>query len=114
MAKDPKDYVLGKKNHYKFNDILTMNTIVARFNNHKPNIQLVIHNQNNSVFFKQCYTPESITGRKPGLYAIGDTLIVYGNQTENNIIRVRLSNIGDALRFIERIELSVVGHESCK
>ncbi len=45
---------------------------------------------------------------------IGDTLILYGNQTENNIIRIRLSNIGDALRFIERIELSVVGHESCK
>ena len=114
MAKDPKDYVLGKKNHYKFNDVLTMHTIIDRFNNHKPNIQLMIHNQNNSVFYKQCYTPESFTGRKPGLYSIGDTLILYGNQTENNIIRIRLSNIGDALRFIERIELSVVGHESCK
>lgn len=114
MAKDPKDYVFGKKNHYKFNDVLTMNTIINRFNNHPPYIQLTIHNQNNTVFYKQCYTPESITGRKPGLYSIGDTLMLYGNQTENNIIRVRLSNIGDALRFIERIELSVVGHESCK
>jgi len=114
MAKDPKDYVFGKKNHYKFNDVLTMHTIIDRFNNHMPNIQLVIYNQNNTVFYKQCYTPESFTGRKPGLYSIGDTLILYGNQTENNIIRIHLSNIGDALKFIERIELSVADHESCK
>jgi hypothetical protein len=82
-------------------------------NNNKPNIQLTIYNQNNTIFYTQCYLPESITGRKTGLYSIGDSLIVYGNQTENNIIRIHISNIGNALRFIERLELNVVGHESC-
>jgi len=114
MAKDPKDFVLGKKNHYKFNDVLTTETIKQRLDNHVPRIQLTVYNQNNNVFFTQCYVPESFTGRMPGLYSMGDTLILYGNQTETNIIRLHLSNMGEALRSITRLELHVVGHESCK
>jgi hypothetical protein len=114
MAKDPKDYVLGKKTHFKFNDVFTFDTVKQRFDENIPKLQLTIYNQNNSIFYKKCYTPDSFTGRKPGLYSMGDTLIVYGNQTENNIIRIHLSNTGEALRFIERLELNVVGNESCK
>jgi hypothetical protein len=114
MAKDPKDYVLGKKNHYKFNDVLIMESIRNRFENNAPRIQLTIYSQNNNVFFTQCYIPESFAGTKPSLYSMGDTLKVYGNQTENNIIRLHLSNMNDVIRSIERFELTVVGHESCK
>lgn len=114
MAKDPNDYVFGQKNHYKFNDINTFEAIKQRMNENIPRIQLTIYNQNNTVFYKQCYIPESFTGSKPGLYSMGNTLIVYGNQTENNIIRLHLTHMGESLKLIERLELNVVGHESCK
>lgn len=113
MAKDPKDYVLGKKNHYKFNDIVIMETIRNRFDNNTPRLQLTVYNQNNNIFYTECYVPESFTGRKPSLYSMGDTLIIYGNQIENNIIRIHLSNSHDTIRQISRLELNVVGHESC-
>lgn len=114
MAKNPKDYVLGKKNHYKFNDVITMNSVTNRFVEHTPRIQLTITDQSNNIFYKQCYLPESFTGRKPGVYSIGDILTIYGNQIETNVIRIRPANTSDALKSIERIELNVVGHESCK
>lgn len=114
MAKDPKDYVFGKKNHFKFNDTLITETIRDRFNNNTPRIQLQVFNKNSDVFYTECYIPESFTGSKPGMYSLGDTLIIYGNQVENNIIRIHLSNMGEALKSIERLELSVVGYESCR
>lgn len=114
MAKDPKDYVFGKKNHYKFNDILIMESIKNRFENNTPRIQLTIYSQNNNVFFTQCYVPESFAGTKPSLYSMGDTLIIYGNQVENNIIRLHLSNMNDTIRLIERFELTVATNESCR
>ena len=114
MAKDPNDYVFGKKNHYKFNDVLITESIRNRFNNNVPRIQLTIYTQNNNVLFVQCYVPESFTGTKPSLYSMGDTLIVYGNQVENNIIRLHLSNMNDTIRSIERFELAVVSNETCK
>lgn len=114
MAKDPKDYVFGKKNHYKFNDVLVMDAVRNSFVNNPPRIQLTIYSQNNNVFYSECYAPESITGSKPGMYSLGDTLIIYGNQVENNIIRLHLSNMDDTIRSIERFELTVVGNESCK
>ena len=114
MAKDPNDYVFGKKNHYRFNDVYTFDNVKQRLTDNIPRIQLTVFNQNNTVFYKKCYIPDSFTGSKPGLYSMGDTLILYGNQTENNIIRIHLSNMSESLRFIERLELNVVGHESCK
>ena len=114
MAKDPKDYILGKKNHYKFNDVLVMELIKRRFDNFSPRIQLNVYSHNNDIFYTECYIPESFTGKKPSLYSMGDTLIVYGNQVENNIIRLNVSNQQDTIRQIERFELKVVDSESCR
>lgn len=113
MAKDPKDFILGKKNHYRFNDFKIMESVKNRFDNNLPRIQLSVYNHNNNIFYTECYLPESFTGRKPSLYSMGDTLIVYGNQIENNIIRINLANSNDAVRYIAKMELNVVGHESC-
>lgn len=114
MVKNPKDYVFGKKNHYKFNDVVTMNMVTDRFVEHTPRIQLTVIDQGNNILHRKCYLPESFSGRKPGLYSTGEVLVIFGNQTENNVIRIRTSNTSDALRSIERIELNVVGHESCR
>jgi len=113
MAKDPKDYIIGNKNQYKFNDMVITSSIRDRMQGNKPNILLSIKDVNNTITLKQCYTPESITGKKPAFYNLGSTLVVYGNQTEKNVIELRLTNMQEAIKHIHSIELSVVDDSNC-
>jgi hypothetical protein len=79
----------------------------------KPNILLSIKDFNNTITFKQCYVPDSITGKKSAFYDLGSSLVVYGNQVEKNKIEVRLTNMDEALKYIHNIELTVVDDSSC-
>lgn len=112
MVKDPKDYVLGKKSTYKFNDMLITQAMKDTFLNNPPRIQVKItgHNQ---VLYKNCYVPDSFVGKHPSFFDAGNDLIVYGNQVEKNIIKIQLNNMPTLLRDAEQINLSVVSHESC-
>ena len=113
MAKDPKDYIIGNKNQYKFNDMVITSSIRDRMQGNKPNILLSIKDVNNTITLKQCYTPEAITGKKPAFYNLDTTLVVYGNQTEKNVIELRLTNMQEAIKHIHSIELSVVDDSNC-
>ena len=111
MAKDPKDWVLGSKNQYKFNDMVITSSIRTTMQQNQPNILLSIKDFNNNTVFKQCYVPDSIAGKKPAFYDLGTTLVVYGNQTEKNIIELGLTQ--DAIKQIRSIELNVVADNNC-
>ena len=111
MAKDPKDWVLGSKNQYKFNDMVITSSIRTTMQQNQPNILLSIKDFNNNTVFKQCYVPDSIAGKKPAFYDLGTTLVVYGNQTEKNTIELGLTQ--DAIKQIRSIELSVVADNNC-
>jgi hypothetical protein len=113
MAKDPKDWVIGNKNNYKFNDMVITSNIRNRMQGNKPNILLSIKDVNNIITLKQCYTPEAITGKKPAFYNLGNTLVVYGNQTEKNVIELRLTNMVEAIKYIHSIELTIVDDSNC-
>ena len=110
MAKDPKDWVIGSKNQYKFNDMVIISSIRTSMQQHKPNILLSIKDFNNNTVFKQCYIPDSIAGKKPAFYDLGTTLVVYGNQTEKNKIELGLTQ--DAIKQINSIELNVVAENN--
>ena len=111
MAKDPKDWVIGSKNQYKFNDMVIISSIRTSMQQHKPNILLSIKDFNNNTVFKQCYIPDSIAGKKPAFYDLGTTLVVYGNQIEKNKIELGLTQ--DAIKQIHSIELNVVAENNC-
>jgi hypothetical protein len=113
MAKDPKDWVIGTKNHYKFNDMVIPSSIRSKMQRDKPNILLSIKDFNNTITFKQCYVPDSIAGKKPAFYNLGSSLVVYGNQTEKNLIELRLTNMDEALKHVHNIELTIVDDSSC-
>lgn len=113
MAKDPKDWVIGKKNHYKFNDMITISNIRGTLQQKKPNILLTINNLENKTVFRQCYIPDSVAGKKPAFYNVGSTLVLYGNQVEKNIIELSLTNMQDAIKQIQNIELTVVADDKC-
>jgi len=113
MAKDPKDWVIGNKNQYKFNDMVIPTSIRNKMQVNKPNILLSIKDFNNTITFKQCYVPDSIAGKKSAFYDLSSSLVVYGNQVEKNKIEVRLTNMNEALKYIHNIELTVVDDSSC-
>ena len=112
MAKDPKDYVFGKKSTYKFNDVLITQAIKETFLNNPPRIQLTITGRG-VVVYKNCFVPESFVGKKPAFFYAESNLILYGNQVEKNIIKLELRNMPTLLRDAENIDLAVVAHESC-
>ena len=112
MAKDPKDFVLGNKSTYKFNDVLIVDAMRETFLNNPPRIQVTITGRGN-VVYKNCFVPDGFVGKKAGFFNAESNLIVYGNRVEKNIIKLDLSNMPTLLRDAERIDLAVVAHESC-
>lgn len=112
MVKDPKDYVLGKKSVYKFNDVVVVDSLKNFFLNNQPRIQVRITGRN-QVLYKNCYVPDSFAGKQKPFFSAGNDLILYGNQVEKNIIKIELNNMPTLLRDAERIDLAVVAHESC-
>jgi hypothetical protein len=112
MAKDPKDYVFGKKSTYKFNDVLITTVLKETFLQKQPRIQVTITGRGRIVY-KNCFVPDSFVGKRPGFFNAESDLLVYGNQVEKNIIKLELRNMPTLLRDAERIDLAVVAHESC-
>jgi len=113
MAKDPNDWVVGAKHHYKFNDMVLVSSIRGTLQQKQPNVLLSINNFQNKTIFRQCYTPDSIAGKKPAFYNVGSTLVLYGNQIEKNKIEVSLTNMQDAIKQIRNIELTIVTDDNC-
>ena len=113
MAKDPKDWVIGSKINYKFNDMVTVTNIRNTLQHNQPRILLSIKDFSNKVFFKQCYVPDSIAGKKSAFYDAGTTVVVYGNQVEKNKIELGLTNMSEVIKHIHSIELDVVTDDTC-
>lgn len=113
MVKDPKDWVIGTKTHYKFNDVVIVSNIRNTLQNKKPNILLTIKNFESKTVLQQCYVPDSVAGKKAAFYDIGSNLVVYGNQVEKNKIELSLNNMQDAMKHIQSIELTIVSDDNC-
>jgi len=113
MAKDPKDWVVGTKNQYKFNDVVIVSNVRDRLQQKKPNILLTIKNFENKNVLQQCYIPDSVAGKKAAFYDVGSTLVFYGNRVEKNKIELSVTNMQDAIKQIQSIELSIVSDDNC-
>ena len=113
MAKDPKDWVIGSKNHYKFNDMNTVSTITQTLQNNQPRILVSIKNLNNKIAFQQCYVPDSMSGKKPAFYDASTHIVLYGNRIEKNKIQLNFVNMHEVIKEIQSIELSIVADNNC-
>lgn len=113
MAKDPKDWIIGNKNHYKFNDMNTVSAITQTLQHNQPRILVSIKNLNNKVAFQQCYIPDSMSGKKPAFYDASNHVVVYGNRIEQNKIQLNFVNMHEVVKEIQSIELSIVADNNC-
>jgi hypothetical protein len=113
MAKDPKDWVIGSKNQYKFNDMNTVSTIAQTLQNNQPRILVSIKNLNNKIAFQQCYVPDSMSGKKPAFYDASNHVVLYGNRIEKNRIQLNFVNMHEVIKEIQSIELNIVADNNC-
>jgi len=112
MAKNPKDFILGEKKHFKFVDLL----LVERVKNsvkgdNEVRIQMIITDRDNNLLYKTCYIP---TG---SFYSIGEPnrFMLYGNTTEQNVLRAVIPQDRDyVIKRASRIEVSVVPDNKCE
>jgi hypothetical protein len=125
MAKDPKDFILGKTTHHKFNDIVKMDKMADTIHHFRPvTIKLKIYNLQGMLEVEKCYIPRFIDHTVPPLYyadnyrarnpTIG--IQIEGNRTEtSNIVLPLNPQIGNrAVELIKNIEVSVVPIGDCK
>jgi hypothetical protein len=117
MAKNPKDYLIGNKNHYKFNDLFMTDMIKASMlGEREVRIKMVLRDGNNNILYNSCWIPDSVTGRKSPFYSLGEpnNILIYGNESETNVLRATINREYEwIIHKINSIEVSVVPHRSC-
>lgn len=117
MAKDPKDFVLGKKSLYKFNDMDRVHNINDSFTGYNEvRIQLVVRNKQLNEVYKKCYESNSVNGKKPSFYNLGNNFVLYGNQQDQGYVSLTISPnsvLNAVLKDSHRVELSIVKLEKC-
>lgn len=117
MAKDPNNLLIGKKEVYKFNDIMRVHKINDSFTGHnEARIQLSIKNKQLVEVYRTCYESNSINGKKPSYYVLGNNFVLYGNQQDHGLITLPISPnsaLSAVLKDAYRVELSIVKLEKC-
>jgi hypothetical protein len=117
IAKDPKDWLIGKRNVYKFNDIPMLDKIKNSMRGeNETRILLEITDNSGKLLYHTCYVPDSINGKKPSFYGIGEprVLTIFGNQSETGTL---IATIDTAHNYVvqraSKIEVSVVPDKKC-
>jgi hypothetical protein len=117
LAKDPKDWLIGKRNVYKFNDIPMLDKIKNSMRGeNETRILLEITDNSGKLLYHTCFVPDSINGKKPSFYGIGETrvLTIFGNQFETGTL---IATIDPAHNYVvqraSKIEVSVVPDKKC-
>lgn len=118
MAKNPKDFLIGSKNVYKFNDIPMLNRIKdSMVGEREARIMLEISDVSGQLLYQTCYIPDSVNGRKSSFYNIGDTrkLVIYGNEFETGVLKATIDPEHNyVVQRASRIEVSVVPASKCR
>lgn len=118
MAKNPKDWLIGKTNTYKFNDLIRTNQIKSSMDgNNEIRIKLTINDRNLKALHESCVSPLFVSGYSRAFYAIGNPnyTVFYGNQTEEGEVSITLNpNLTSLISKSQTIELSVVPFSECQ
>lgn len=115
MAKDPKDFLLGTKNHYKFNDVVMLDSLRNTFNAREPRMLVELIGADNQVVVAECFVARGIASDKaPPFYTTHNFLMVYGNTVEKNTVSLVFDqSTSHLLTQSFKIQASVVSNEKC-
>ena len=117
LAKDPKDFLIGSRTVYKFNDIHMLNKIKnAMRGENEVSILLEISDNSGQLLWHGCFIPNSVNGRKKSFYGIGDprVLTIYGNEFEKDTLNVIIDPAHNyVVQRASKIEVSIVPDKKC-
>jgi hypothetical protein len=111
MAKDPKDFVLGERKHFKFNDVPLLDYMKSMMtDNREIRLMMTLRDSDNRVMYKGCWPIQST------FYVMGEprNLLIYGNTKEEGILQLVInSEYNQVLEKSRNIEVSVVPRIKC-
>lgn len=111
MGKNPKDFVLGEKKHYKFTDILLLDRLkdsMTQGKEAKLKLSITDTNLNNVIY--QCFNVNKT------YFAKGDprSLVIYGNMKEEGVLQLTIPiEYNTILQRASNIQVSVVPFNQC-
>ena len=111
MGKNPKDFLIGEKKHYKFTDVLLLDNLKdAMTHGREAKLKLSISDTSLNNLVSQCF---NITNT---YFSVGEprNLVLYGNTKEEGLLQLRIPvEYNSILQRASNIQVSVVPLNQC-
>lgn len=111
VGKNPKEYILGEKKHYKFTDIILLDSLKDSMTyGREAKIKLSITDTNLNNLVSQCFNVNKT------YFSVGDprSLVIYGNTKEEGVLQLRIPvEYNSILQRASNIQLSIVPLNQC-
>lgn len=111
MAKNPKDFILGEKKHYKFTDVILLDNLRDSMTaGREAKLKLSISDTNLNNLVSQCFNINNT------YFSVGEprSLIIYGNTKEEGLLQLRIPiEYNNILQRASNIQVSVVPLNQC-
>lgn len=116
MAKNPKDYVLGERNHFKFKDTVILEKLKKIVESNELKLQLILRDNSYNIIYKNCFTPNSMSGHKNPFYSVTNQrqMVIFGNEKEESELQLTVPNNRlHLLKQFSHLELLPVSNKKC-
>jgi len=111
LGKNPKDFVLGEKKHYKFSDILLLDRIKDSMTyGREVKLKLSMSDINFNNLISQCFNVNKT------YFSVGNprSLVLYGNTKEEGVLQLRIPvEYNNIIQRASNIQVSVVPYNQC-
>jgi hypothetical protein len=111
MGKNPKDYVLGEKKHYKFTDVVLLDNLKNSMTyGREAKLKLSISDNSLNNVVSQCFNINNT------YFSVGEprNLVIYGNTKEEGVLQLRIPiEYNSILQRASNIQVSVVPFNQC-
>jgi hypothetical protein len=111
LGKNPKDFVLGEKKHYKFSDILLLDRIKDSMTyGREVKLKLSMSDINFNNLISQCFNVNKT------YFSVGNprSLVLYGNTKEEGVLQLRIPvEYNNVIQRASNIQVSVVPYNQC-
>jgi len=111
LGKNPKDFVLGEKKHYKFSDILFLDRIKDSMTyGREVKLKLSMSDTSFNNLISQCFNVNKT------YFSVGNprSLVLYGNTKEEGVLQLRIPvEYNNIIQRASNIQVSVVPYNQC-
>ena len=111
IGKNPKNYVLGEKKHYKFTDVLLLDNLKDSMTyGREAKLKLSITDNSLNNLVSQCFNINNT------YFSVGNprSLVIYGNTKEEGVLQLRIPvEYNSILQRASNIQVSVVPFNQC-